>query len=418
MQKPRNRAVITGLGAVTPAGIGWKKNWQAILSGKSGVRAITSFPLQPGYRTTIAGEVDGFNPKKFISDKQADGCERFTQLACAATRLAIEDSGIALDKDPGGTGVVIGCGMGGLPFFEKQAELFGAKGPTVVRPSSVPRIMPNAAGSAVAALWKVRGPNFTISTACSSSNHAVGMALDLIRSGRSNRVLCGGAEALLSPITFAAFDSLRVMSRHNEKPKSACRPFDRERDGFVMGEGSIMFVLEERDSALARGAEIYAEVAGYGSSNGSFNILAPDPDGSEASESMMGALRDGGAKPTDIDYIHAHGTGTRSNDTTETRGIERAFGGHAKKLMVSSTKPVTGHMMGAAGAMGVMVCALSIKTGQVPLTLNYKTADPECPLDYVQGKSRKAAVRAALSNGFAFGSNNATILLKREDLTF
>jgi 3-oxoacyl-[acyl-carrier-protein] synthase II len=409
------RAVITGIGAVTPAGVGWKKNWQAVLKGQSGIAPITAFNVKTGYRTTIAGEAAAFNPTPWINEKLIDGTERFTHLGLAAMHLAIKDSRLTLKKGNQESGIVVGCGMGGLPFFEKQADIFAKKGPTFIRPSSVPRIMPNAAAAYMAALTQIRGPNITISTACSSSNHAVGYALDLIRSGRCHTVLCGGTESLLSPITFAAFDSLRVMSRANKTPKKACRPFDKNRDGFVMGEGSVMFVLEELQHAKARGATLYAEIAGYGAGSGGYNVLAPEPDGSEASDSMEAALRDANLKPEHVDYIHAHGTGTRSNDLTETLGIKKTFGTNAKKLMVSSTKPITGHMMGPAGAMGILVCALSIKTGQVPLTLNYETPDPECDLDYVPKKSRKADVRVALSNAFAFGSNNATILIKREE---
>lgn len=408
------RSVITGIGAVTPAGIGWKENWQAVLDGRSGVRTVSSFPIK-GYRTTIAGEAADFNASSFISEKLADNSDRFTQFGIAATRLAIDDSHLALKEGNQDIGVVIGCGMGGLPFFEIQADIFARKGHSFIRPGSVPRIMPSAAAAHIAALWKIRGPNITISTACSSSNHAVGYALDLIRTGRCKTVLCGGTESLLAPMTFAAFDALRVMSRRNDSPKSACRPFDRERDGFVMGEGAVMFVVEERDHAHARGASIYAELAGYGSSNGAYNILAPEPDGAEASESMEGALRDAGLKPDDVDYIHAHGTATKDNDLTETLAIKKTFGAHSKQLLISSTKPITGHMMGSAGAMGILACALSIKMGKVPPTLNYKTPDPACDLDYIPGKSRKAPVRVALSNAFAFGSNNATILIKRED---
>jgi 3-oxoacyl-[acyl-carrier-protein] synthase II len=408
------RAVITGLGAVTPAGTGWQKNWQTVLEGKSGVRPITAFKTK-GYRTTIAGEAGDFDAGKFIDDKLADGTERFTQLAVSATHLAVNDSRRTFKTGDPETGIIIGCGMGGLPFFEKQAEVFANKGSSFIRPSSVPRIMPNAAGAYIAAHWKIRGPNITISTACSSSNHSMGYALDLIRSGRCKTLLCGGTESLISPITFAAFDALRVMSKQNATPAQACRPFDKHRDGFVMGEGAVMFVVEELQQARARGATIYAELAGYGSSNGGYNILAPEPDGGEASESMSAALRDAGVKPSEADYIHAHGTGTRSNDLTETRAIKKTFGAHAKKLLISSTKPVTGHMMGSAGAMGVLIAALSIHTGQVPKTLNYETPDPECDLDYVSGKSRTTPVRVALSNAFAFGSNNATILLKREE---
>jgi 3-oxoacyl-[acyl-carrier-protein] synthase II len=407
------RSVITGIGAVTPAGIGWKKNWQAVLNGHSGIRVVSSFRSE-GFRTTIAGEVSGFHANHFMNEKLADNSERFVQLAIGAARLAIDDSRLKLKEGDSEIGIVMGCGMGGLPFFEVQAGLYAKRGPGFVRPSAVPRIMTNAAAAHLASLWKIRGPNMTISTACSSSNHSVGYALDLIRSGRCRTVICGGTEALLSPVTFAAFDALRVMSRQNAKPKNACRPFDKTRDGFVMGEGAVMFVLEELSFARARGAVIYAEVAGYGSSNGAYNILAPEPDGAEASQSMDAALRDANVKPAEVDYIHAHGTATQDNDQTETLAIKRTFGAHSKKLLISSTKPVTGHMLGAAGAMGILVCALSIKTGQVPPTMNYKTPDPECDLDYIPRTSRKARIRVALSNAFAFGSNNATILLKRE----
>jgi 3-oxoacyl-[acyl-carrier-protein] synthase II len=305
--------------------------------------------------------------------------------------------------------------MGGLPFFENQAGVYMKRGPGSIRPSSVPRIMPNAAGALIAALWNIRGPNLTVSTACSSSNHSVGVALDLIRSGRCQIVICGGTESLLSPITFGAFDSLRVMSNHNATPEKACRPFEKDRDGFVMGEGAVMFILEELEHARARKAPLYAELAGYGASNGSYNMLAPEPDGKEASESMDAALRDAGIQPEDVDYIHAHGTATRNNDEAESLAIHRTFKGHAKKLAVSSTKPMTGHMLGAAGAMGIMACALTMKSGKVPPTLNYETPDPACDLDVVPGKARSLKVRVALSNAFAFGGNNATIVVKQKE---
>jgi len=408
------KVVITGMGAVTPAGTGWEKTWQAVLGGQSGIRPISSFPTQ-GYRTTIAGEVSDFDASQFIEDKLRDNTELFTQFAIGAAHLALEDSRLVLEKSDARVGVVVGCGMGGLPFFEIQAGVYAKRGAGSIRPSSVPRIMPSAASAQIASRWKIRGPNLTVSTACSSSNHAVGVALDLIRSGRCQVVLCGGTESLLSPITFGAFDSLRVMSNRNATPKTACRPFDKSRDGFVMGEGAVMFVLEELHHARARKAPLVAEIAGYGASNGCYNMLAPEPDGLEASESMEAALLDAGVKPDEVDYIHAHGTATRSNDEAECRAIHRTFKAHAKKVAVSSTKPITGHMLGAAGAMGVLVCALAIKTGKVPATLNYESPDPACDLDFVLQKALVRPVRVAVSNAFAFGSNNATIVVKRKD---
>ena len=409
------RAVITGIGAVTPAGIGWQQTWESLLKGRSGIRPISLFKAGR-FRTQIAGEVVAFEAQKYNSEKLIAITERFTHFALAATHMALQDSRIALAAGSTDVGVVIGCGMGGLPYFELQADVYARKGPGFIRPGSVPRIMPNAAAGYVASSWKIRGPNLTISTACSSGNHAVGVSLDLIRAGRCRVVLCGGAESLLSPITFGAFDTLRVMSNKNSQPARACRPFDKNRDGFVMGEGSVMFVLEEAEHARARGAAVYAEVAGYGSSNGAYNILAPEPDGMELSQSMEKALQDADVAPTAVQYVHAHGTGTLTNDSIETLGIKRTFGSHATHLMVSSTKPVTGHMIGAAGALGILAGALSIKTDMVPPTMNYESPDPACDLDYVPKKPRKARVDIALSNAFAFGSNNATIVLKREGL--
>lgn len=409
----QKRALITGIGAVTPAGTGWEKNWQSLLKGRSGVRSISQFNTD-GYRTRIAGEVSDLKINKYISEKLKASTERFTHFALAATHLALHDSGLTKDSDLTTAGIVIGCGMGGLPYFEQQADVYAQRGPRSIRPGSVPRIMPNAAAAHISSLWRIRGPNVTLSNACSSSNHAVGTALDWIRSGRSRVVICGGTEALLSPITFGAFDTLHVMSNRNSRPRAACRPFDKRRDGFVMGEGSVIFILEEAGHARARGATIYSEVAGYGSSNGSYNILASEPDGLEMSQSMDAALRDAGTAPASVQYIHAHGTGTLSNDAAETLAIKRTFGTHASRLMISSTKPITGHMLGAAGAMGIMTCALSIKKGLVPPTLNYESPDPLCDLDYVPKKMRKARVDVALSNAFAFGNNNATIVIKRE----
>jgi len=410
---PLARAVITGIGAVTPAGIGWEKNWASLLEGRSGIRPISLFKAD-GYRTQIAGEVADLDLPGFISEKLIATTERFTHFALAAAHLALEDSRVTIPPGSVDAGVVLGCGMGGLPYFELQAEVYGRKGSRSIRPGSVPRIMPNAAAACIASQWKIRGHNVTLSTACSSSNHAVGYALDLIRTGRCRVVLCGGTESLLSPITFGAFDALHVMSDKNAQPAQACRPFDKNRDGFVMGEGSVIFVLEEAKHAHDRGAPVYAEVAGYGSTNGSYNILASDPDGMEISQSMEAALRDAHAAPDCVQYIHAHGTGTLSNDAAEASGIRKTFGAHAENLMVSSTKPITGHMLGAAGALGVLACALSIKTGQVPPTLNYETPDPACLLDYVPKKARQSSVEVALSNAFAFGGNNATIVIRRE----
>ena len=410
---PSRRAFITGIEAVTPAGTGWKKTWESLLSGRSGIRPISLFKADD-YRTRIAGEVADLEVSSFISEKLRAATERFTHFALAATRLALDDSRIAIPAGSVEAGIVVGCGMGGLPYFEQQAELYARKGSRSIRPGSVPRIMPNAAAAHMAAQWKIRGHNVTLSTACSSGNHAVGTALDLIRTGRCRVVLCGGTESLLSPMTFAAFDALHVMSDNNSRPAQACRPFDKNRDGFVMGEGAVIFVLEEAGHARERGADVYAEVAGYGSSNGSHNILAAEPDGLEMSQSMEAALRDAGAAPASIRYVHAHGTGTLNNDAAETLGIQKAFGTHAGKLMVSSTKAVTGHMLGAAGALGILACALSIKTGWVAPTLNYETPDPACALDYVPNKPRESSVDAALSNAFAFGGNNATIVIRRE----
>jgi 3-oxoacyl-[acyl-carrier-protein] synthase II len=408
------RAVITGIGAVTPAGIGWEKNWEALLAGRSGINSIKAFPTQ-GYRTTIAGEVDKFEPQLYMEEKLGDNTERFSQFAIAATQQALKDSHLEPGKPGLPAGVVVGCGMGGLPFFETQAGVYGKRGVGFIRPSSVPRIMTNAAGALIASLFKVRGPNLTVSTACSSSNHAAGVALDWIRSGRSPMVICGGTESLLSPITFGAFDSLRVMSNRNDTPKKACRPFDKDRDGFVMGEGSVMFLIEELDHARHRRASIYAELAGYGASNGSYNMLAPEPDGKEASESMTAALRDAELRPEEVDFIHAHGTATRNNDEAESRAVHLTFKTHAQKLAVTSTKGITGHMLGAAGAMGILASALALQSGKIPATLNFDLADPSCDLDIVSGKARTLKARVALANAFAFGGNNATVVLKQKE---
>jgi len=409
------KAVITGIGAITSAGIGWKMLWNSVIRGESGIGPVSLFPSQR-YRTRIAGEVKNFDATLYLPEKLIDNSDRFTQFAIGATHLALDDSRLTLTPNRRDTGVILGCGMGGLSFFEQQSAIFAKKGPGFIRPTSVPRIMTNAAAAHIAALWKIRGPNLTISTACSSSNHAIGTALDMIRSGRAKVVLCGGTESLMSPITFAAFDTLRVMSLQNETPKQAYKPFDRNRDGFVMGEGAVIFVLEEQAHAHERGASIYAEVAGYGASNGTYKILTAEPDGLEASESMESALEDASLALQDIGYIHAHGTGTQSNDLSETLAIKKTFGVHAKKIPISSTKPITGHMLGAAGAMGVLISTLAIHMSVIPHTLNYETPDPACDLDYVPGQPRHVPLKATLSNAFAFGSNNATIVLRQEKL--
>lgn len=407
------RVVITGIGAITPLGLGVEKFWQGLLAGTSGIKRVTRFDPEP-YPTQIAGEIQDFNPTDYIDRKEARRMDRFTQFAVAGAKAAIEDANLNLEEeDLDRAAVVIGSGIGGMETFEEQANVLINKGPNRVSPFLVPMMIANMAAGQVAIRFGLRGPNVTTVSACASSANAVGEAFELIKRGGADIVITGGTEAPITKLGFAGFCAAKAMSTNNEDPQKASRPFDSGRDGFVMGEGSGILVFETLEHAKKRGAKIYAEVVGYGATDDAYHITAPDPVGKGAAKSMEVAIRSAGLKPEDVDYINAHGTSTPLGDTGETLAIKTVFGEHAYKLAISSTKSMTGHLLGAAGGIETIICALAIRDGKVPPTINYETPDPECDLDYVPNKYREMPIKVAMTNSFGFGGHNATVVLKK-----
>ncbi len=401
------------MGVVASNGIGKDQFWQANIKGVSGVGTITKFdPLL--YKTRIAAEIKGFDPLSFMSALIAGRIDDFSQFALACTRMAEKDSGLKLStEDLHRVGVVIGSGLGGMFFYEKQIAAVHEHGPKKAHPMSVARIMPNAPSGVVSIELGLKGPILTVATACASGNHAIGQACEMIRHGRADVIFAGGTEAPIVPYTFAGFDNLCVMSRKNDSPQEASRPFDKQRDGLVMGEGAGMVVLEELDRALKRNAPIYAEIIGYGLAAGGTHMVMPLAGGEDAAQTMRLALADAQIQPQEVDYINAHGTSTVANDRAETLAIKDVFKEYARKVPVSSTKSMIGHAIGAAGAIEAVVCCLAIKNNMVPPTVNYEDPDPECDLDHVAGKAREQKVDTVLSNSFGFGSNNATLIFRR-----
>ncbi len=409
----KRRVVITGMGAITPLGEGIRDYWEALKAGRSGIDKITSFDTT-GYSSRIGGEVRGFEPTSYLDRKDARRMDRFTQFAAAAARMAIEDAGLEMEReDPHRVGVVVGTGIGGIGTLMEQAEVLREKGPDRVSPFFVPMMIANMAAGQVAILFGAKGPNTTVVTACASGNNAIGDAMRIIQRGEAEVMICGGSEAAFVPLAMAGFCTMKALSTRNDEPARACRPFDRERDGFVMGEGAGMLVLESLEHARSRGARIYAEMAGYGMTADAFHITAPSPEGEGGARSMLRALEDAGLPPSAVDYINAHGTSTPHNDRMETMAIKNVFGEHAWKVAISSTKSMTGHLLGAAGAVELIACVLAINEGVIPPTINYEYPDPECDLDYVPNRAREARVEVTLSNSFGFGGQNATLVVRR-----
>lgn len=409
----KNRVVITGIGVVTPVGVGKDAFWNNLIGGVSGISTVTRFDVTD-YPTKIAGEVKDFDPYDYLDKKDARRMDRFAQFAVAASALALEDSGI--DLNHGGLdriGVTIGTGIGGTESFEEQHTVLLEKGPGRVSPFFVPMMIGNMGAGQVSIQFGLRGPNVTIVNACAASANSVGEAFRLLQYGKADVMVTGGAEAAVSPMSMAGFNAMRAMSVNNEFPEKASRPFDLNRDGFVMSEGSGIMVLETLEHAEARGAHIYAEVVGYGCTADAYHITSPSPDGEGARKSMAEAISDAGISPQKVNYINAHGTSTQLNDQYETLAIKNLFGDHAKSLAISSTKSMTGHLLGASGAVEVIASALAIENGIIPPTINYETPDPECDLDYVPNHSRQQAVDVALSNSFGFGGHNVTIALRK-----
>ena len=409
----KKRVVVTGLGAITPIGIGTSEYWNALKEGKSGIDNITMFDASE-FRTKIGGEVKNFDPVDYIDKKDAKRMDRFTQFAVAATGMALDDATLDISKeDSERVGVVMGTGVGGIETLEKQFHVFYDRGPGRVSPFFIPMMISNMAAGQIAIMYGVKGINETTVSACASGTNAIGAAYRFIQNGEADMIITGGAEAAITPMSFAGFCSMKAMSTKNEVPSEASRPFDAQRDGFIMGEGSGILILEELSHALKRGALIYAELVGYGLTADAYHITAPAPDGEGAARAMHNAINDAGISPDDVQYINAHGTSTELNDKYETMAIKTVFKDHAYKLAVSSTKSMTGHLLGGAGGIESIATVLSIYNDFATPTINLKTPDPDCDLDYVPNTGRKLDINYALKNTFGFGGQNATLAFKK-----
>jgi 3-oxoacyl-[acyl-carrier-protein] synthase II len=408
------RVVITGVGLVTPLAIGTDETWQGLLAGRSGIGPITHFD-HSAYATHFAGEVKGFDPTKWISARDAKTTDPFTQYAVAAAALAIEDSGIEIAGEfAERVGCFVGAGLGGVTTIENACRTLAEKGPRHgISPFFVPMIIVNLAPGQISIRFGAKGPNLSQVSACSTGAHAIGDAFRVIQRGDAEAMICGGTEATVSPLGVGGFNSMRALSTRNEAPQEASRPFDRDRDGFVVAEGSGILVIEELEHATKRGAKIYAEIRGYGANADAHHITAPAPEGEGAQRCMKLALKDAGLAPSQIGYINAHGTSTKMNDANETIAIKKVFGDSARKVMVSSTKSMTGHMLGAAGGVETAVCALALSRGVIPPTINYTTPDPECDLDYVPNTAREVRMDHVITNSFGFGGTNACLVLSK-----
>jgi 3-oxoacyl-[acyl-carrier-protein] synthase II len=407
------RIVITGIGVVTPIGIGNAEFTRALREGRSGVSAIESFDTT-AYTTKFAASVKSFDPEKFIDKKKIKRMARFTQLGFAASKMAVKDSGLNLSReDLSRIGVITGTGIGGLDIIEREEQVLLSRGPRRVSPFLIPMIITNMLPGEIAINYGFTGPNYAITSACASSNNAMGDALRLLRSGDADVIISGGAEGTIVPLGLAGFCSIKALSQRNDEPQKASRPFDKTRDGFVMGEGAGIVVFETFEHALNRGARIYAEFAGYGASDDAYHITAPEPEGKAAVLAMEKAIIDAGISKEEVDYINAHGTSTVLNDRTETFAIKKVFGKRAYKIPISSTKSMTGHLLGGAAVVELAATVFAMQEGFIHPTINYETPDPECDLDYVPNTARIQQVNCALSNSLGFGGHNATIVVKK-----
>ena len=409
------RVVVTGIGTISPLGNDLNSTWEALKAGKSGIGKITQIDPEP-YPCQIAGEVKGFQPADFFQNpKDARRADRYTQFAVAASKMAITDSGLDPDKvDCTRVGVMVGSGIGGLGTLEREHEVLIKRGAKKVSPFVIPMMIANIGSGIVSMEYGFCGPNMSIVTACATANNSIGEAWRMIKFGDADAFVCGGAEATILPMGMSGFSNMRAMSTRNDDPEGASRPFDTGRDGFVMGEGAGVLVIEEYEHAKARGAEIYAELAGYGVSADAYHMSAPHPEGDGAARCMKMALKHAKMNPEEVDYVNAHGTSTPLGDICETKAIKQALGDHAKdKLVVSSTKSMTGHLLGAAGGVEIAACLMAIKDGVVPPTINLHDQDPECDLDYVANEARELPITSALSNGFGFGGHNGSLLVRK-----
>ena len=407
------RVVVTSVGAITPIGKNCNDFWDGIKEGRNGVDTITAFDVTD-FKCKVAAEIKDFDASEYIDKKDARKMDRYTQFGFIAAREAFENSGLDMEKeDPWRIGVITGSGVGGIETLETQHETLMTKGPGRVSPFFVTMMISNMAAAQIAIHLGAKGANENVVAACASGTNAIGNAFNIIKRGECDAIIAGGAEATITPLAFAGFCSMKAMSQNNDNPKLASRPFDLERDGFVMGEGAGFLVLEELEHAKKRGANIICELVGYGITNDAYHITTPAPGGEGGAKAMEFALNSAGITPDKIDYINAHGTSTKYNDSFETQAIKKVFGEHSKKLMISSTKSMTGHLLGAAGGIEAIICALALKEGFVPATINYNTPDPECDLDIVPNVGRKADIEYAMSNSLGFGGHNSAIILKK-----
>jgi 3-oxoacyl-[acyl-carrier-protein] synthase II len=409
----KRRVVITGLGMITPLGIGVKGSWEGLIAGRSGIKRITQFDSS-NFPTKIAGEVQDFNPEDYIEYKEIKKMDRFIHFAIAAAKMAIDDSGLQITaSNAEKVGVIVGSGIGGLHAIEHYHSVLLEKGPRRITPFFIPMLVINLASGQISIIFGAKGPNSAVATACATGSHSIGDAYEIIQRGDADAMIAGGTEAVITPLGIGGFNAMKALSTRNDEPEKASRPFDIARDGFVMGEGAGIVILENLESALDRSAKIYAELVGYGMSADAYHITSPVPDGEGAARCMKMTLKDGGADPSELDYINAHGTSTKYGDEIESKAIKTVFGEHAYKVAISSTKSMTGHLLGASGGVEAVIVVLSIYNGIIPPTINLDKPDPECDLDYVPHKSRKMAVNYALTNSFGFGGTNACLLFKK-----
>jgi 3-oxoacyl-[acyl-carrier-protein] synthase II len=409
----KKRVVVTGMGVISPVGTGLNKFWESLVEGKSGIDLITYFNTDD-LPTRIAGEVKDFHPENYIEKKDLKRLDKFTQFAISATKMALEDSGLDISKiDRTRTGVILGSGIGGSSTWEDQHSVLLTKGQKRISPFFIPMMIVNMASGQVSMAFELKGPNFTIVTACASGTNAVGEAFKVLQRGDADIIISGGTEAPITELSLAGFSSMKALSTRNDEPGRASRPFDKERDGFVMGEGAGIIVMETLDHALKRSARIYGEVIGYGSTADAYHLTQPAPEGEGAARAMKSAIVDAGICPNEVDYINAHGTSTPLNDKFETLAIKNTFGEHAYNLAVSSTKSMTGHLLGAAGAVEIIVSLLATFKDKIPPTINYDNMDPECDLNYVPNKAVKRTINNALSNSMGFGGHNACVIVKK-----
>lgn len=407
------RVVVTGIGVISALGTGVEKNWNALLQGKSGVDRITRFDASE-LPTQIAGEIKDFNAEEFIDKKEIKKMDLFIQYALAAADMAMKDSALEVNEENAErVGVLVGSGLGGLPTIEKYHEALAEGGYKKVSPFFIPMLIINLAPGQISIRYGAKGPNFSVVSACAAGTHAIGEAYQVIRRGDADAMITGGAESTITPLAIAGFNAMKALSTRNDDPQGASRPFDKDRDGFVMGEGAGILILEEYEGAKARGAKIYAEVVGYGLSGDAYHLTAPAPEGEGAARCMKMALKSARLNPEEVDYINAHGTSTPFNDYYESLAIKSALGEHSRKVMVSSTKGMTGHALGAAGGIEAVYSILAMERGVVPPTINYQNPDPDCDLDYVPNIARQAKVNVAVSNSLGFGGTNATIIFKK-----